>query len=61
VFWAAALVTMEDSGPLQMLHTNSFRERLQIDMEASSATLVGLSASTPMYLELVICTPMRNK
>jgi hypothetical protein len=46
VFWAAALVTMEDSGPLQTLHNQLFRERLQIDMEASSARSVGLSAST---------------
>jgi hypothetical protein len=46
VFWAAALATMEDSRPLQTLCNQLFRERLQIYMEASSATSVGLSAST---------------
>jgi hypothetical protein len=46
VFWAAALVTMERQQPLQTLHNQFFNERLQINMAACSATLVGLSAAT---------------
>jgi hypothetical protein len=42
------LLLWKDSGPLQTLRNQFFRERLQmqIDMEASIATSVGLSAST---------------
>jgi hypothetical protein len=53
VFWAAARVTMERQRPLQTLHNQFFRERLQIDMAACSATLVGLSAATKQQLKLV--------
>jgi hypothetical protein len=59
VFCTAALVTMEDSVPNTSYQF--FRERLQIDIEASSATIVGLSAATPTYQELVICTPLSSK
>jgi hypothetical protein len=38
-----------------------FRERLQIDMAASSVTIVGLSAATLTYQELVTCTPLSSK
>jgi hypothetical protein len=40
------LLLWKDSGPLQTLRNQFFRERLQIDIEACRATLVGPSAST---------------
>jgi hypothetical protein len=51
VYWDAALVTMERQWPLQTLPNQFFMERLHINMAACSATLVGLSATTPTYLE----------
>jgi hypothetical protein len=61
MFGAAELLTMERQRPLQTLHNQLFRERLQIDMAACSATLVGLSAATPTYLEWSFALLLVNK